>query len=306
MAGSARTSLYLVGAAASWGVATAISKRAVEELPPLVLLAVQLSVSLVALAAVMRATGTPFRDPGASPLLGRLGILNPGIAYLLSLVGLTTIGASLSVLLWATEPLWILVFAVFALGERVTPAVVGASLAAVAGVALVIGGGGSVDALGAALTIAGVVCCAVYTVVARRWLGTADATTPVLLVQQAYALAVVVVGAAALLVTGRLVVGEVSGLGWASAIVSGLLYYTTAYWLYLSALRILPATAASASFYLIPVFGVAASVLMLGERLEPIQWLGAVIVVTAVSAVYRLSTAAAKQPADQPSLEPTA
>src|SRR4029453_10502786 len=105
---ASRPAVALVGAAAAWGVGTAISKRAVEEVPPLLLLATQLAVSIVVLVVVMRLRSLPLRDPHASPLLSRLGILNPGIAYLLSLIGLTQIGASLSVLLCATEPVRIL------------------------------------------------------------------------------------------------------------------------------------------------------------------------------------------------------
>ena len=302
-----RSTLALIGAAASWGVATAISKRAVEELPPLVLLAIQLSASVLALGIVMRIAGVPFRDPSASPVLGRLGILNPGIAYLLSLVGLMSIGASVSVLLWATEPLWILALAALVLGERLAPGAVVASGVAIAGLALVVaGGGGAVAPIGVILSIAGVVCCAVYTVVARRWIGTADGTAPVVLTQQVYALAVVVAGIVLVAVSGQLTIGPVSPIGWASAIASGLLYYATAYWLYLSALRELPASVASASFYLIPVFGVAASVVLLGERLEPIQWAGAVVVVIAVAAVLRLSMPSGRAIAERPQVEPTA
>ena len=301
----ARPTLALIGAAASWGIATAISKRAVDEMPPLVLLSVQLAASLLALVTVMRVAGVPLRDPAASPVLARLGILNPGIAYLLSLLGLVSIGASVSVLLWASEPLWILALAALVLGERLAPAAIAASGVAIVGLALVVAGdGGSVDSVGVVLSLAGVVCCAVYTVVARRWIGTADGTAPVVLAQQAYALAVVLIGLALVALAGRLTIGPISPLAWASAIVSGLLYYATAYWLYLSALRVLPASVASASFYLIPVFGVAASVVLLGERLEPIQWAGAIVVVVAVAVVLRLSIA--PTPAtDTGGMEPT-
>ena len=301
-----RSTLALIGAAASWGIATAISKRAVDELPPLVLLAIQLSASVVALSIVMRLAHVPFRDPDAQPVLGRLGILNPGIAYLLSLIGLVSIGASVSVLLWATEPLWILALAALVLGERLVPGAVVASGVAIAGLALVVaGGGGAIAPIGVILSIAGVICCAVYTVVARRWIGTADGTAPVVLTQQAYALAVVLAGIAVVAVSGQLTIGPITPLGWASAIVSGLLYYATAYWLYLSALRELPASVASASFYLIPVFGVAASVILLGERLEPIQWVGAVVVVVAVAIVLRLSLASTRPVAEPAHMEPT-
>jgi drug/metabolite transporter (DMT)-like permease len=78
-----------------------------------------------------------------------------------------------------------------------------------------------------------------------------------------------------------------SALGWASAVGSGVLYYGVAYWLYLSALRNVPASYAAASFYLVPVFGLAASFLLLGERLDPGQWLGIGVVSFAVVAILR-------------------
>lgn len=133
-----RDALGLILAAASWGLGTVISKRALEELPPLTLLPIQLAASLLVLAVLMRHRGLPFRDTEASPILGRLGLLNPGLAYSLSLLGLVSISASLSVLLWAIEPLLILFLAVAFLGERVTPAVVGLSLVALAGMLLVV------------------------------------------------------------------------------------------------------------------------------------------------------------------------
>ncbi len=84
------------------------------------LLPIQLAASLVVLVVLMRRQGVPLRTGLA--LLGRLGLLNPGIAYALSLLGLATITASLSVLLWALEPLMILLLAAWFLHERITPA----------------------------------------------------------------------------------------------------------------------------------------------------------------------------------------
>ena len=76
-------------------------------------------------------------------------------------------------------------------------------------------------------------------------------------------------------------------LGLASAIGSGVLYYAGAYWFYLGALRHVPASFAAVSFYLIPIVGVAAGALLLGERLDPRQWIGAVIVLGAILAIIR-------------------
>lgn len=82
------TALALTLAAASWGIGTVVSKRATAEIPPLTLLFIQLAASLIVLGLYMYARRLAFRDPSSSPVLGRLGLLNPGLAYALSLLGL--------------------------------------------------------------------------------------------------------------------------------------------------------------------------------------------------------------------------
>jgi probable blue pigment (indigoidine) exporter len=285
-----RDLLALILAATCWGVGTVISKAALDEIPPLTLLPIQLAASLAIIGVLMRRQGISFRD-GGSPLLGRLGLLNPGLAYALSLLGLATITASLSVLIWALEPLMILFLAAWFLHERITPTFVVLSLVAVAGMVVIIYDPSTTSGqmIGVALTLAGIACCAAYTVITRRWIPDAMETSQVVLAQQAHALAlalvlVVVVGIAG----GAIVPTSQTPLGLASAVGSGAIYYAGAYWFYLGALRHVPASLAAQSFYLIPIVGVAASALLLGERLAPRQWGGAVIVLTAVLAIIRL------------------
>ena len=286
-----RSAIGLVLAAAAWGIGTVISKRAVDEVPPLTLIAIQLSASVALLAVLMRVRGIPFRGDHPA-LLSRLGILNPGIAYALSLVGLVTVSASLSVLLWALEPLLILGLAAVVLRERVTVSLVLASVAAAAGAALVIGRPEGGQLVGVVLTIAGVVCCAVYTIICRRFIAASDGTAPVVLAQQAHALVfmLLVVGALGL-ARGDLGLASMSPAGLASAVSSGVLYYAAAYWFYLSALREVPASIASTAFYLIPVFGLAGANVLLGERLEPQQWLGAGLILVAILTILRRQVA---------------
>jgi drug/metabolite transporter (DMT)-like permease len=114
--------------------------------------------------------------------------------------------------------------------------------------------------------------------------------------QQAHALAlalllVVVVGLAG----GSMVPASLTPLALASAIGSGVLYYAGAYWFYLGALRHVPASLAALSFYLIPIVGVAAGALLLGERLDPRQLAGAAVVLVALLAILRLPSVARKE-----------
>jgi drug/metabolite transporter (DMT)-like permease len=272
-------------AATCWGLGTVISKATLHEIPPVTTLAIQLVASVVILSLVMRRQGTPLRGDGPA-LLGRLGLLNPGIAYALSLVGLATITASVSVLLWALEPLLILVLAAIFLGERLTPGLVLLSFVAVGGLVLVAydPAGGESHLVGVLLTVAGVACCAAYTVITRRFIPNARDTSQVVLSQQVHALGLVAVATVLLGLVGVPVIPTaITPTGLLGAIASGALYYAAAYSFYLYALRRVPASIAAASFYLIPVVGVAAGAVLLGERLNPSQWIGAIVVLTALT-----------------------
>ena len=305
LVGQRRTALVLVLAAASWGLGTVLSKYALDEIPALSLLPIQLAASVALLAVLVRRNRGRRPVDASPPILGRLGLLNPGLAYTFTLLGLATISASLVVLIGAIEPVLILILATAFLNERVTPAMIVLSACALAGTLIVIyDPTSSGQAIGIVLAFVGVACCAVYTIIARRWIGTADSTLRVVAVQQAYALALAVVlfGLVALL-GGRAVLPS-SPLGWASAIASGVLYYAAAYWFYLTGLRAAPAFVAAASFYLIPVFGVAASFVLLGERFDQRQWLGMVVVIAAVIALAR-TQAGESEPAAGPAAAPS-
>jgi probable blue pigment (indigoidine) exporter len=280
----ARPIAGLVFAAACWGLGTVVSKQAVAEVAPLTLLPIQLACSVLLLLLITRVRREPLPSGREGRLLGRLGLLNPGLAYALSLVGLTQITASLAVLLWAGEPILILLLAALVLGDRIGLSILVASVAAVAGLTLVVlDPGASGSALGVGLTIAGVAVCAIYTVATRRWLLGTAATFGVVLAQQLYALALALAVLVGLLIAGQPMLTErLSPGGALSAVVSGLLYYAFAYSFYISALRRVRASIAASSFYLIPVFGLAGA-WVAGERLEPAQWVGAGIVVGAVA-----------------------
>jgi drug/metabolite transporter (DMT)-like permease len=274
----------LVLAAACWGGGAVASKRAVEEIPATILLVVQLAASVIALGAIVAVR----RVRMGGSRLAWLGVLNPGLAYLLSLAGLATIPASLSVLLWTTEPILIIALAWLLLKEPIAPrtlvlasvAVVGAALAAAAGT----GGGNTV---GIVLTLGGVLCCAVYTVATRNLLGDHSALGVVTVQQLAafgFGLAVVFV---------QLLAGGIGGLGgasttaWMSAVLSGVLYYGLAFWAYLAGLGRSNASTAAIYFNLIPLFGIAGSYLFLRERLEARQLVGAATVMVAVGLLTR-------------------
>jgi drug/metabolite transporter (DMT)-like permease len=192
----------------------------------------------------------------------------------------------MSVLLWAIEPLLILAFAYWVLGERVSFRIGVCVAAALVGVGLVVfQPGNRATVLGVALTFAGVASCAVYTVLSSKYLAEASSLS-VVLVQQVAALAFAIA-----LLLGSLVVAApgalagVSDTAWLSALAAGALYYGVAFWFYVSGLRGVSVGHAAIFVNLVPVFGLAASYAGLHERMIVRQWLGALVIVAAVIAM---------------------
>jgi probable blue pigment (indigoidine) exporter len=277
--------LALVAAAGCWGVATAISKQAVAQIPPQWLLSMQLAVSVALLLVLIWAQRLTIDWTPSVRRLGALGLLNPGLSYTLSLLGLARISASLSVLLWAVEPLLILALAWLVLGERLTLGRMMLILAGTGGVILALGGvsGGRVSLSGVTLTLAGVAACAVYTVLTRRHSGN-EATLVIVTVQQMSALVMAVLLAVWLVPAGSGLMG-VTGGALLQAALSGVLYYAAAFWFYLTGLRQVGAATAGLFINLIPVFGIGAGYLLLGETLGSVQWVGVVVIIASVTAV---------------------
>ncbi len=283
---STRHVLLVVAATACWGCGTVMSKQVLDRgVAPLTLLGIELAASCLVLALVTGALG---QAPTGSPALGRLaalGILNPGLAYALGLLGLLTITASMSVLLWATEPILILLLARLVLRERIGILTTIAVAVALIGVILVVHSPGiSGAATGIALSLAAVTACALYSVLTRRML-LDDSSLTVVLAQQLTALACAVVVTAVVVGTTGVELGlPTDATAWALACASGTVYYGFAFWFFVSGLRGLQASTAGSFLPLIPVFGLAASH-ALGERLGAHQWVGAAIVVGATTVV---------------------
>jgi drug/metabolite transporter (DMT)-like permease len=281
----------LVLAAACWGGATVITKHVLTDVPPLTLLVLQLTVSVVFLWAIVLAQR--LRMPGRSDLvrLGGIGILNPGLAYTFGLLGLSQTTASMSTLLWAAEPILILGLAWLILCERLTRTLLAFSLLAIAGVVLVaridVGVEQTSLLLGNGLILLGVACCALYTVLTRRMVTNLNPLLIVVLQQTVawvWALAIWPLEWAR---EGAVSLTTISAASWGWAALSGVLYYALAFWCYIIGLKHLPASMVGQFLNLIPIFGVAGAYLFLGERLTAVQAIGGALILVAVIMVLR-------------------
>lgn len=67
---------------------------------------------------------------------------------------------------------------------------------------------------------------------------------------------------------------------WLLAIASGIMQYALAFLLYLTVLQTTPVSQAAFYIALIPIFGVASAILLIGEQPNWLQWIGAALIVT--------------------------
>jgi drug/metabolite transporter (DMT)-like permease len=272
------TYVYLVGAAMFWGLGTVLSKYALGGIDASLLLPFQLACSVLLLGAFLLVTRSSLRGISRSAQIAALGVLNPGIAYAIGLIALAHINASVSVIIWATEPVVIVVLAFSLLHERLPLWSIACLAAAMAGVALIVGTPSTGNSTsGVVLTFASVFACALYSVLLRR-MNLTDGTLPVVFLQQASALGFAVV---VLFVVSRQSFNSVdaTALQQVSAILSGGVYYGVAFLLFVSGLRRTSAARAGMSLTLIPVFGLFFSALLLGETMRLSQFVGSSLVV---------------------------
>jgi probable blue pigment (indigoidine) exporter len=281
MSESRLANAYLIGAAMCWGLGTVLSKHALGGIDASLLLPFQLTCSVLLLGAFLLATGSSVRAIHRSLQVAALGVLNPGIAYALGLFALARINASVSVIIWATEPVLIVVLAFALLRERLPLWNVVCLACAMAGVALIVGTPSAGDSgVGIILTFASVIACALYSVLLRR-MNLTDGTLPVVFLQQASALVFAVVVLFAVSAQSVTSIDATTSQE-ISAILSGGLYYGVAFLLFVSGLRRTSAARAGMSLTLIPAFGLFFSAVLLGETMQVSQLVGSIVVIASM------------------------
>ena len=276
-----------IASAACWGLGIVMSRAALDALPPFTLLMVQLTASVSFLALVLGLRGQLPRLSVQNLHAGLPGLLEPGLAYVFGVVGLSLTTASNMSLIAAIEPIFVIGLAWIFLRERVTRRIAFLAPIAVIGVVLVSTSGRAAMQQGAIqgdiLVLLGTVAAAAYVVASSRLLSDRE---PLLLtfVQQVIGLLAVSIVwlTASLLQFPMAALVPVSLQVSVLAVVSGVVQFGLAFWLYLIALQGLPITSAAFYLTLIPLFGVAGAFLFLGEQFTISQIAGAVCILSTV------------------------
>ncbi len=257
---------------------TLLSKRLLASTPSLPLVFAQLAIGTVAIWILAFATG---RTPARSRLLmlGTPGLLQPGLSFTLSFVGLAMTPVSVEGLLFAFESVLVVLLAWPLIGERPSWVTLLGAVLGAAGIVLIDAGAPPTAAaplLGVALILAGVAAAALDTVASRRLATTDDSLALT----------------AASSTVGLILVSMTAPFwphGWAHSLaspgalmlvtLSGVLLHAAAVGSFNFGLSRLQAGAAAALFPLISVLTAAGGVLWFGETLTLAQLTGGALVI---------------------------
>lgn len=275
-------------AAAIWGGMYVVSKVVLEVIPPFSLLVLRLILGAACLAVIHLMTRARF--PARRQVLPALavGVLGFGLSLGLQFVGTRLSTASNAALVTSASPAFMVLFAVPILGERATARRVAALILASVGVVAVIDPTsirlgidllrGNLALLGAALT------WGLYSILIRHL----SRDMPVLSVSLISFLGGLLLAApASALELQSMAVGPLTGWHWAGVLYLGLISTALAMYLWNKSLALLEAGVVSVLFFAQPLVGVSLGAILLGERLGPAFWVGAVCISAGLLLVAR-------------------
>lgn len=280
----------LAGAAAAaiWGGMYVVSKVVLQVIPPLTLLVLRLILGAACLGAIHLLTRAKFPDRRQTLVALAVGALGFGLSLGLQFVGTRLSTASNAALVTSASPAFMVLFAIPILGEPVTVRRIAALVLASIGVVAVIDPTsvrlgidllrGNLALLGAALT------WGLYSILIRRL----SRNMPVLnvsLISFTGGLLVAIPSSAIEL--RSIPVGPVAGWHWVGVLYLGLISTALAMYLWNKSLALLEAGVVSLLFFAQPLVGVSLGAILLGERLGPGFWVGAVCISAGLLLVAR-------------------
>lgn len=277
---SPRHLLLAWGLAFLWGVNFVVIEVGLDHFPPLLFSALRFLVAAVPAILVLRHPGVPWR--WVALVAVTLGILKFGLLFTGMSAGMP---AGLSSLVLQTQALFTAVFAVVLLGERLTRRQVAGLAVALAGVGLIAADLGATSPVGAFVLVIGAAAMWGLSNVAMRRANPPDTLRFMVWVS---ALATLPLFALSALVEGpRRDWDALRTAPWpaiAAVVYVGIVATVAGFGVWGYLIRTYSASTVAPFSLLVPVFGMAASALLLDERLSPAKLVAAVLIIAGVLA----------------------
>jgi drug/metabolite transporter (DMT)-like permease len=277
-----RATTAIVVAALLWGSAGTFIKYALGSWQPVTLLMVQLAGANLVLWTALFLHG--YRWPRAHwRRLIVLGTLEPGLCYALITLGLQRTSAANSAVLSGMESFFVVTLAAVFLREPLGRRSLLGLAAAICGVLVLEGTAGArLPGTGDLLVLAGILCAAVYVLVARNIPGHID-TLAMTAHQFAAGLALLLpFGITEWATGGESLPTHQSAGQWATALLIGIAGFACSFLLYNRAIASISASRSSIILNLMPVFGTASAILVLGESFTIRQGIGAALIIGSI------------------------
>jgi len=271
-----------------WGVNFPIVKIAFREMPPMVFNALRFgSATLVLLAVLGRGGSTPV-PRHAWPGLIALGLIGHALYQISFINGLARTTAGHSSLILAMVPVFVAVLSAALRIDRVSPRTWAGIVLAFGGLVLLVTGRAGLPLIrltlaGDALTLICSASWAAYTVFSRPYLRTMSALQLTTLTMAAGTPVLILAALPELL---RQPWDAVSAASWAALAFSTLGSVVIGYVVWYASVQAVGGPRTAVYSNLIPVVTLAASWLLLGETLAPVQAAGAAIVLAGVSLAH--------------------
>jgi drug/metabolite transporter (DMT)-like permease len=292
-----RARLMLVAVSLAWGLSWAAMKFALNEIPPFSMRMGTSGLATVALLALAFMQRRTIRVRGAMVWahLAVAGCLNiAGFTLFTAFAQITTATSRVAILTY-TMPIWAALLAYPVLGERLSVSRGMSLLLCTVGLAVLIYPLiGSSDLIGLVFALASAVSWAMGTVY-LKWARIEADPIAVAIWQLIVGFLVTVAGV--LIVEGSPHLWPVQPRALGGLVFSALFGSAFAYLLWFEIVRRLPATAASLGVLSVPVIGIVASVLILGERPTVADMVGSALILAAAAGVLLAPTARSTQTA---------
>lgn len=276
-----------IAAAALWGLSNVLAKKLLANFEPLSFLLAESIGSCVLLWAMIIVQKKQVAFNSETIKYSLLGLVQPGLAYVFGVYGLSLTTANSDSLLWTAETIVIIFLSWLVFRERIGWLIF--LLAVFGTIGTVLATAPSMDigqapsmVLGNLLILGGVLCAASYAVATQHQLIKIEPLYLMTLHQTCSLIAVIIVWSICLPILHPFS-RETTQLDWLLGMVCGTVQFALPFCLFLIAIKGLGAARTSIFLVLPPIFTIWASFIVLGERLSLLQWLGALLALSAVA-----------------------